>query len=367
MILLKKIDDISYFEVKGTIIFALKGEVLLRTVLTFNSNFKEYILLKHKIIPYLQISGSVVWIYLKEKTQEYSYTSDLIFLREYVNYSPRHIYDSIIVGDFKAGDNRFLQARRVSNQEVVWNLSFTSPIIYFGEYIYLVEFCETLDKRSINAINKDTGQIVWRYTLSETEVYYNGRKITDIQIANLLGVYNNLLWIVLNTGHFIGLSINDGSLIHHLKMPFNFPDDWKKYETFSQAERSVLDTTEGKIFGIRSKIYWEIDLQNPETMYKYFDVSETCEKNNIEANLPGEPLCWQRDEIFIGQQEWSTNPSYVGIFNRKTKEITWTSHEIGEPGIFKGLTKIAYAKTRLYVLDAQNTLHILERESMGGG
>jgi len=93
----------------------------------------------------------------------------------------------------------------------------------------------------------------------------------------------------------------------------------------------------------------------------YYDLIDTSKRNHNIENTLVQPLCWQDDEIFIGQQEFSQQPSYIGLFSRKKKEITWTSYDMKEEGVFKGLRKIGMLDNRFYVLDATNTLHILER------
>jgi hypothetical protein len=72
---------------------------------------------------------------------------------------------------------------------------------------------------------------------------------------------------------------------------------------------------------------------------------------------------WLQDEIIFREWSFAQDPSYVGIFNRKTRQITWTSRELGEEGVFKGISKVEYQDNKLYVLDRASTLHIFERES----
>jgi hypothetical protein len=217
------------------------------------------------------------------------------------------------------------------------------------------------EKKILVANSYLTGNRLWQYTLPEMEIYYADVPITDIQISKIIGVYKRIVWIVLNTGFFIGLSVEDGSQKYFIKMPFNSPDEWLGKESFAQATSSVLSQGEGKIFGYSYKTYWEIDLGNPVETYMYYDLIDTSKRNHNIENTLVQPLCWQDDEIFIGQQEFSQQPSYIGLFSRKKKEITWTSYDMKEEGVFKGLRKIGMLDNRFYVLDATNTLHILER------
>lgn len=203
---------------------------------------------------------------------------------------------------------------------------------------------------------------LWQYELGKAE-YSQGSNYPPAvskEIASILGVYANTLWIVSDMGHLIGIESETGKCKYHLKTPINLPAEWGNWEVFINAKKSFIDTDKGILFGLDYPNYWECDLNNPTQTYLLYNISVTSQEHNIVPDFQGN---WLGDEIFFGQNSFAQDPSHVGIFNRKTKQITWTSRELGEEGVFKGINKIEYADGRLYVLDRASTLYIFERES----
>ncbi|MFZ4544718.1 MAG: hypothetical protein ACOYOA_11750 [Saprospiraceae bacterium] len=242
---------------------------------------------------------------------------------------------------------------------VLWHVPEKFFIFLIGGFFYYV-------KNQIElAVIAASGQEIWKYLLPLNSYAMGeyGIAQTD-RIERIIGEYNGLVWIVTNLGHLIGLSIQNGIVVHYLTVPVNTPASWGTWEIFMSAVKGVIDQNSGILFGLDNKTYWECNLNDPENTYLYYDISETCTANNISANMAGYYAKWQDDEIIFGQQEFGTYPSYVGIFNRKSKQITWTSREMGDEGIFRGLRQIDYLNNRLYVLDAEQTLHVFEREGL---
>ena len=237
----------------------------------------------------------------------------------------------------------------------IWGVSFTNNSFFFT----IPSLSNKLDCYFL-----ETGDLLWEFQLSEAS-YPQGEYglAYEKNIVSVLGEYEGIVWVVTYLGHLIGLSTATGEVKHHLTVPNNIPTSWGDWQVYVRARKSAIDHERGLIFGIDNTDYWECDLSNPEESYTYYDIEATCKEHNIVAKLAGYHPIWDKDELFFGQQEFGKNPSFVGIFNRSTKQITWTSHEVGEVGTFQGLSKIDYTSGRLYVLDATSTLHIFERES----
>lgn len=225
------------------------------------------------------------------------------------------------------------------------------------EYYFQSNFYSTLDHK-VTALNKSTP--LWQYELPKIEYSLgsNYPPAVSKEIATILGIYADILWIVSDMGHLMGLDTQTGECKYHLKTPINLSEIWAGWEVFIPAKRSFIDTEKGIIFGLDHVHYWECDLNNPTETYFHFDISDTNAKNNIVPDLLGN---WQNEEIYFGQNSFAQDATHVGIFNRKTRQITWTSRGLGEDGIFKGISKIEYQNNRLYVLDRASTLHIFER------
>lgn len=215
---------------------------------------------------------------------------------------------------------------------------------------------------SLAVFDLNSGQQLWEFMIPGIELYEEATQFSGAKLAAIAGVHDHIAWIVLTNGFFIGLSVADGSIKHFVKLPANAPPAWHDNKSFAQASKSIFSKEEGKIFGIDSFAYWEMDLNHPQENYMWYDLANTSlQHHNFEVKSVVAPG-WQGQEIFAGQQEFANQPSFVGIFNRDIKEFTWTSHELETQVVFKGLRKVALQGNRFYVLDAENILHIMERE-----
>jgi outer membrane protein assembly factor BamB len=222
-------------------------------------------------------------------------------------------------------------------------------------------------QESFSFFDIKTGNYLWSFLLSDSYNFYRKSNYENTpddfcqaEIVRIIGEYNNILWIVLNSGRLLGLEVETGKLKYDLIKPINFIEE---IDGFDVALWAMIDIEKGQIFGIKKHCYFEIDLKNSQESYYFYDISETCQQHQIEADYPSYELVWEGDEIFIGKNElhYDKHPCNVGIFNRITKQITWTSRELKNENIFKGISKIEYANNKLFVLDRESTLHIFER------
>ncbi|WP_428654248.1 hypothetical protein [Runella sp.] len=212
---------------------------------------------------------------------------------------------------------------------------------------------------------------LWQYELPES--LYNwtdgGGYAHKGEIERIIGIYEEILWVSLNSGRLLGINAGTGVLLYNISQPNQYPEGYvfreeTKYLWYGRHWQ--LDSQKGILFGLTSCYYFELDLNKPNETFALYDISATCEQHRIKANMPVLEWSWQGDEIFFGETDFGKGASYAGIFNRQIRQITWTSRELGEEGVFKGINKIEYQANRLYVLDRAGTLHIFERDSPAG-
>lgn len=288
-----------------------------------------------------------------------------------VNY----LFDTKSYSFINGIDNRYMLIRDTNSVLILHNRSFPETICYdlkknkllwkkdfYISFFSFGDFLFDIDKESLSCYDPTNGNSCWQFTLNEERKYNQGehKALANNAIERIIGLFENTLWVVTNLGHLLGISVETGVKVYHLTTPINIPTEWGNWQIFIEAQQSVIDYEQGILFGIHNNIYWECDLKIPEKTYLYYDISASCEKHQIKSTLSGYLPVWHNDEIFFGQQEWAKDSSFVGIFNRKTREITWTSREINSD-LFKGLNKIDFANNKLYVLDREGTLTILSK------
>jgi outer membrane protein assembly factor BamB len=357
---LKKLPLVYDFEVKNHTIFILRGEMLSRSVLIYDALFNERVLIENIVIPSFRVISDSLSVYSKGKAFEFLKESNFEKPNVFVNFFPKYKNKNTLIGDFSEEDNSYLQSKNIDNGEIFWTLPISSTIFLIDTQIYLVKFTENLQKREIVVFDFQTGLPLWNYTLPEVEYSQGSNYPPAVSkgIVNILGVYRGIVWIINDIGHLIGLDSETGKCNYHLKTPVNIPTEWGNWEVFVYAKKSYIDTEKGIIFGLDHVYYWECDLNNPTESYLLYDISETSKEHSIVPDLKGN---WLGDEIFFGQNSFAQDPGFAGIFNRQTRQITWTSRELGDEGVFKGINKIEYQACRLYVLDKASTLHIFEK------
>lgn len=254
--------------------------------------------------------------------------------------------------------------------DLVENTFFKFDKNYF-EYCFNSNFYSTF-ANGITCLTNKT-QPLWHYNLPEKVYNFKNNLGEEIaaEILRIIGVYEGVLWVVLNSGHLIGLSETTGELVAELSdiQFINFkPTQSELISHYINEKQNInefgkylqLDAEKGVLFGLYSKFYYEIDLNATPKNLQIYDISDTCDEFQITPKMPGYEKAWEGDEIFFGQIDTQANT--VGIFNRKQKEITWAAR-VGQVVDWRPIVqKIDYAAGRLYVLDGENTLHVFENK-----
>ena len=223
--------------------------------------------------------------------------------------------------------------------------------------------------------NPKTGDALWQYDVPSefdwvNELYINKPEHHKADVRRLIGVYEGILWVTLNNGRLLGLNIENGNLVYNIHevnqhgnnlLHPNLGPFWGNY--------LQLDTEKGVLFGLRQHYYYEIDLKSPIESYFLYDISESCKKSQIEADVAGYEWSWHGNEIYFGYNRFGTHVynnsggNNLGIFDRQKREVVWATRIEGDNGQVRNLSKIEYATGKVYALDQSQTLHIFERKS----
>lgn len=214
------------------------------------------------------------------------------------------------------------------------------------------------------AVTDNDGQFVWETTISNDYVWRDDfGKVQILQIQRIIGIFENLAWISLNSGRMLAFNLDNGKIEFDISRPINetpslnepAPDGYQWFGT-----RTQMDEKSKMLFGLAGTWYWEIMLGDPPNNFIAYDLTDTCKENKIEASMPVLEWPCNDNEIYFGDS--SAGNHKVGVFDRLSRKIIWTTNT-EKPGSFlPGVLKITYENNRLYVLDGNYRLNIYQRQ-----
>ena len=124
-------------------------------------------------------------------------------------------------------------------------------------------------KKKIACRKIDSDSILWEFPLSSLGKGkdYSTDEEFDYEVEQFVGIYNNILWVYIERGGFIGLDIQTGELKHRiLGIPkgnlLGKVDSYVDSEEFYIFYRAkfILDEKKGIIIGLIADRFFEIDL-----------------------------------------------------------------------------------------------------------
>jgi len=239
-----------------------------------------------------------------------------------------------------------------------WRIESGVAKSYFFQKYFII-----YESKKASCISIDNGALIWQfselsnYNWQQKSVYQDESPYeVKAEVIIFLGVYNNLLWLVLNRGSLLALDINTGEVKKHIfqgKSIGTFP---KILENAAFSIYSFLDEQEGKIVSLFQEFYLEYDLEKLDDYFEYSSFAESSKKFGLGLNRIG-----GHDAEYIYAWEDGGNNRFA-IFSREKKEIIWCGEIPEVKGLFPALLDVKYGAGKLYVLDKNNTLHIFEKE-----
>jgi len=235
--------------------------------------------------------------------------------------------DKVIKYDFKNNNIEFSLQSKAGKFIIKFN-----NIVCFDEHNL-----GNLNNNTVIGFNCDNGNTLWRTNIEEIGSFQENGVNYKGEIKKLIGVYNNLLILSLNT-KIIALSISHGNLI--------WENDIVRYPFLYNDKLYVL-----------SDYLIEIDALNGKLIKKEEVTDLTKNKISVEPNR----FTVTDEYIYFVQ----TDPPLVGVLEIKSLKLLW----------FHSLPRSDYAHQYflvdapvvygnfLTVLDSNNTLHIFEKEN----
>ena len=225
-------------------------------------------------------------------------------------------------------------------------------------------------ENKIQTINFLSGQFLWEFPLSSLGKGkdYNTDEEFDYEVEQFVGIYNNILWVYIERGGFIGLDIQTGELKHRiLGIPkgnlLGKVDSYVDSEEFYIFYRAkfILDEKKGIIIGLIADRFFEIDLNKEKITPMLYGMWDKMEKMNLKKYGVSGNTSLQGDLLYF----YNDKELQFGILDINTKEIIYVSEPIAvveRDDSFTRLRDLKVSENKVYILDSNHTLHIFERE-----
>ena len=265
-------------------------------------------------------------------------------------------------------DSSFIYYDRVSKRLMYNDLELLRGKILSSYIFDDLLFFEKENK--IQTINFLSGQFLWEFPLSSLGKGkdYSTDEEFDYEVEQFVGIYNNILWVYIERGGFIGLDIQTGELKHRiLGIPkgnlLGKVDSYVDNEEFYIFYRAkfILDEKKGIIIGLIADRFFEIDLNKEKVTPMLYGMWDKMEKMNLKKYGVSGNTSLQGDLLYF----YNDKELQFGILDINTKEIIYVSEPIAvveRDDSFTRLRDLKVSENKVYILDSNHTLHIFEKE-----
>ena len=265
-------------------------------------------------------------------------------------------------------DSSFIYYDRVSKR-----LMYNDLELLRGKMLSSYIFDELLffeKENKIQTINFLSGQFLWEFPLASLGKGkdYSTDEEFDYEVEQFVGIYNNILWVYIERGGFIGLDIQTGELKHRiLGIPkgnlLGKVDSYVDSEEFYIFYRAkfILDEKKGIIIGLIADRFFEIDLNKEKVTPMLYGMWDKMEKMNLKKYGVNGNTSLQGDLLYF----YNDKELQFGVLDINTKEIIYVSEPIAvveRDDCFTQLKDLKVSENKVYILDSNHTLHIFERE-----
>ncbi|MFA0964005.1 hypothetical protein AB9P05_19515 [Roseivirga sp. BDSF3-8] len=193
-------------------------------------------------------------------------------------------------------------------------------------------------------------QSVWELTLE-----------TKVKIERILGVYQNQLLLACSDHLLLSVDVKTGKILHKWRELPGFEEGQFYKGALPEPADFVLDKKSGKLIGVFSKYYFEIDLVSGEINYE--DIRKELNTHHINSfrRMGNNPFT--EEHLFVtAHAELDERPNVdldcILALNRHTQKIDWV-HIFKDTGLGTNIPQIT--SKHLYQLDTEKNLYVFER------
>jgi hypothetical protein len=208
------------------------------------------------------------------------------------------------------------------------------------------------------------GTELWQFSIANFPNYINGFcREQEADIKQVIGVYNNILWVHVGGFRLVGIDIETGKQLHYIEdIPYALgltKEERYHFDFSSFGGYAIhLDDTRGILKAFAHRYYIEIDLNTLKGSVKK-DFGEDW-KNSWRIKNSTYYQEYPELLFFSGNYKNIHNPNAFGIFDTEKAEIIWHNTTKDDMGYFYNPPQ---ANDKLLaVLDDKHNLLIYDRE-----
>lgn len=210
----------------------------------------------------------------------------------------------------------------------------------------------------INCIDIQKGEYKWEINLSVYCQYESAEKgeVTGT-VRQLLGIWNNILWLYLESRRLIGVLLSTGQIGANVAIEQTHPD--LMYAGFTNG---YLDQKKGLVCFLATRYYLEFDLAQLQIhRINNFDTAHPDKDWNF-----GITNTFTEEYVYFtaNQGRSSGFTQMVGVLSRTSLEVEWYENlaENRQERFWSLNQAPQVSEDKLYILDSESTLHIFEKQ-----
>lgn len=255
-------------------------------------------------------------------------------------------WDEFVISE---NDDQTISLCHIQTSDVIWtvpkaSMRFTDGLLHSRNE----ELCVLYD------IN--TGQPLWQVDVREMGRYTPPPSLSLLEqegkITSVLGVYNGVVWLHLESSKLLGIDVSTGNVLHQIEPVGPFPEldiEW----SIPSTHKCCLDKEGGCIIGMRWKMYWTIDLKKAQPKLDYQWLADELDPFEIYESVPYGG-CFSSTHFFFAQYD----SKRIAALNRQTLKVDWVYQLESKSGKRSIINRMKYDDGHLFVFETAGLLHI---------
>lgn len=227
------------------------------------------------------------------------------------------------------------------------------PHRYYGSgYRFENQYIQIQNERTtLKSLSLLTGEYEWEVDLGEYCLYVQDNQEWQGNISHIIGVFQDILWLMCSYGRLIGLCVKTGKILGNVWLG----DLRAELQNLVILNPPIVNEATKEFVFCTYKYFFTIDVKTLFLNVFHQIVFEHRE-DQIETQIIHNGLVYFTGKHFLPNDQ---TESQVGVYSPTENKILWLyslgNTIVNQPPQVSG--------NKLYVLDTEGTLHIFEKEA----